>query len=88
MKYENLKLITSTVKEIEKLEKELTALSEFENGQVRMNISGKESKTIMTIGCHKSFEHTFSGLAETFITDCIQLTRDKIDKLKKQLEIL
>lgn len=88
MKYENLKEIQSTVKEIDRLEKDLIALSEYENGQVRLIISGKESKTVMTIGCHKSFEHPLSGLAEVFITDVIQVTSDKITKLKKHPELL
>jgi hypothetical protein len=88
MKYENLKEINSTVKQIERLEKDLISLSEYENGQVRIAISGKESKTIMTIGCNKTFEHPLSGLAEIFITDCIQVTRDNITKLKKHLESL
>lgn len=88
MKYENLKEVNTTIKEIDKLEKELIALAEYENGQVRVVISGKESKTVMTIGCHKSFEHPLSGLAELFITDCIQVVRDKITRLKNHLETL
>lgn len=88
MKLENYKEIQSTIKEIDKLEKDLISLSEYENREVRLVISAKESKTVMTIGCHKSFEHPLSGLAEVFITDCIQVIRDKITNLKKHLEAL
>ena len=88
MKYENLKEINSTVKQIEKLEKELEEMATYETGCIKLIIADKNSKTVMTIGANKSFEHSFSPLAELFITDCIQLTRDKITKLKKHLETL
>jgi hypothetical protein len=88
MKYENLKEIQSTVKQIDKLEKELLEMADYENGRVKLIIATSDSKTVMTIGAHKSFEHSFSSLAELFITDCIQLTRDKISKLKRHLETL
>lgn len=87
MKYENIKEVNATIKSIQKAEQELEKLSEYENGKINMIIT-LDSKTVMTIGCHKSFEHPFSTLAELFITDLIQLTRDKINKLTKHLESL
>lgn len=84
MKLENLKTANQLAKTISKNTQILEDLSD-EN--VIINITLK-NKTVTTIATDKMGESPFSKIANTFISDCIQIQRDEITNLVNQLEDL
>lgn len=83
MKYENFEAANRLMKSIKSDEKQLEQLA---GTGVTIAIIDDKSNRIdyVKIG----YQHAYGKVAETFLSDCIQILRDKISKSKSELEKL
>lgn len=83
MKYENIETVNKLIKQIKSDEKQLEKLS-----GTGLTIALIDDKSVRIDYVKLGYEHPYHKQAQSFVDDCIQILRDKITKMKSELEEL